>query len=189
MVQTLPTTVQAQITQTGTIASGVWQGTAIAATNGGTAQTSWATGDLLFASGTNTLSKLAIGSANQVLTVAAGVPSWQPAAAGGLTWSTSTTSQTAAVNNGYLDTDTSSSDTYTLPATAAVGATISVVRTGAGGVVVAANTGQTIRFGSTATSSGGTLTSQAQGDAVTVVCFVANTSWIVVNAQGNWTAA
>lgn len=49
--------------------------------NGGTAQTTYATGDLLYASAANTLSKLAVGTAGQVLTVASGAPSW--AAAGG----------------------------------------------------------------------------------------------------------
>lgn len=46
------------------------------ATHGGTAQSTWTTGDILYASATNTLSKLAIGSTGQVLTVAGGLPSW-----------------------------------------------------------------------------------------------------------------
>lgn len=50
------------------------------ATNGGTNQTSWNTGDLLYASGANTLAKLPIGSSTNVLTVTGGVPTW---AAGG----------------------------------------------------------------------------------------------------------
>jgi hypothetical protein len=45
--------------------------------NGGTAQSTWTTGDLLYASASNTLSKLAAGSANQVLKLINGVPSWQ----------------------------------------------------------------------------------------------------------------
>ena len=44
--------------------------------NGGTGQTTYTTGDILYASGSNTLAKLAIGSAGQVLKVASGVPSW-----------------------------------------------------------------------------------------------------------------
>lgn len=46
------------------------------AANGGTAQSSWTTGDLLYASSTNTLSKRGIGSDGQVLTVSGGVPVW-----------------------------------------------------------------------------------------------------------------
>jgi hypothetical protein len=49
-------------------------------TLGGTGISSYTTGDIIYASGLNTLSKLAIGSANEVLTVAGGVPSWDPVA-------------------------------------------------------------------------------------------------------------
>lgn len=76
---------QTSITTLGTIATGTWQGTAIDATHGGTNQTSWATGDILYASGANTLAKLAAGSNTQVLTLVAGVPSWQTPAAGTVT--------------------------------------------------------------------------------------------------------
>jgi hypothetical protein len=55
---------------------------ALAATVGGTAQSTYTTGDILYASAANTLSKLAIGGTNQILTVIGGVPSWQNATAG-----------------------------------------------------------------------------------------------------------
>lgn len=51
---------QSSITTLGTIASGTWNGTAVDATHGGTNQTTWTTGDLLYASASNTLSKLAL---------------------------------------------------------------------------------------------------------------------------------
>lgn len=57
---------------------------AIPTTNGGTNITSYATGDILYASATNTLSKLPAGTNGQVLTLAAGVPSWA-ASTGGVT--------------------------------------------------------------------------------------------------------
>ena len=60
----------------GSITSATWNGSAIGATYGGTAQTSYTTGDILYASATNTLSKLAIGSTGQVLTISSGVPAW-----------------------------------------------------------------------------------------------------------------
>jgi hypothetical protein len=47
------------ITGVGTITAGTWTATAIGAIYGGTAQTSWTLGDLLYASASNTLSKLA----------------------------------------------------------------------------------------------------------------------------------
>ena len=52
------------------------------ATNGGTAQSTYATGDTIYASASNTLSKLTVGSTGQVLTVAGGVPTWATPAAG-----------------------------------------------------------------------------------------------------------
>jgi len=55
------------------------------ATNGGTAQSTYTTGDILYASASNTLSKLTVGGNGTVLTVAAGVPSWAAAGAGTVT--------------------------------------------------------------------------------------------------------
>jgi hypothetical protein len=59
-------------------------GTLVAA-NGGTGQSSYATGDLLYASGSAAISKLGIGTSGQILTVSGGIPSWQPAPATGVT--------------------------------------------------------------------------------------------------------
>ena len=56
---------------------------------------------------------------------------------------------------------------------------VAVQGLGAGGWVLTANTGQTIQVGSTATSSGGTITSANQWDSIEVVCVVANTTWSV----------
>lgn len=63
------------ITSTGTLAL-TYSGTALPEANGGTAQTTYTTGDLLYASGANTLSKLPIGTTGQVLKVTAGAPAW-----------------------------------------------------------------------------------------------------------------
>ena len=46
-------------------------------THGGTNQTTYTTGDILYASNTDTLNKLAIGTDDQVLTVSSGVPIWK----------------------------------------------------------------------------------------------------------------
>ncbi len=48
--------------------------------NGGTGQSSITAGDILYGSASNTLSKLAIGTSGQVLTVSGGIPSWQTSA-------------------------------------------------------------------------------------------------------------
>lgn len=49
---------------------------------GGTGQSTYATGDILYSSASNTLSKLAAGSNTEVLTLAGGVPTWAAAAGG-----------------------------------------------------------------------------------------------------------
>lgn len=46
------------------------------ATLGGTGQSTYTTGDLLYASATNTLAKIGIGSLGQVMRVLAGIPAW-----------------------------------------------------------------------------------------------------------------
>jgi hypothetical protein len=49
---------------------------ALGATFGGTAQSSWTTGDLLYASGSNTLAKLGIGLNTYILTSNGSIPGW-----------------------------------------------------------------------------------------------------------------
>jgi len=72
-------TTLSSLASVGTITTGTWNATTIGATSGGTGTGTYATGDILYASATNTLSKLNIGSTGQLLTVTAGVPAWQPA--------------------------------------------------------------------------------------------------------------
>lgn len=60
---------QSSITTLGTIGTGVWQGTSVAAAYGGTGQTTYAVGDLLYASASTTLTKRTIGTEGQVLRV------------------------------------------------------------------------------------------------------------------------
>ncbi len=69
---------QTSITTLGTIATGTWSATAIAETKGGTNQTSYTTGDILYASATNTLSKRAAVATGNAL-ISGGVataPTW-----------------------------------------------------------------------------------------------------------------
>jgi hypothetical protein len=82
------------------------------AANGGTAQSTYATGDTLYASALNTVSKLTIGSAGQVLTVAAGIPSWA-------TLSTSAVTTFSAGTTGFTP-STATSGAITLAGTLAV---------------------------------------------------------------------
>ena len=71
------------IVTVGTITAGTWSGTTIAVNKGGTGFTTYATGDLVYASAANTLSKLTIGSSGQILQVIAGVPTWSDTIDGG----------------------------------------------------------------------------------------------------------
>jgi hypothetical protein len=69
---------QTSITTLGTIGTGVWSATAIAATNGGTGQSVYAVGDLLYANTTTTLAKLAdIATGNALISGGTNTaPSW-----------------------------------------------------------------------------------------------------------------
>jgi hypothetical protein len=100
--------------------------TALTAGNGGTGFSTYATGDLIYASATNTLSKLAAGTNGYVLTLSGGVPVWA-ASTGGVTSITGTTNQiTASASTGAI--------TLSLPATVTVTGTLT-------GAVVAASNG------------------------------------------------
>jgi hypothetical protein len=67
----------------GSITSATWNGVAVAANRGGTGQSTYATGDIIYASATNTLSKLTAGTNGYVLTLASGVPTWAASSGGG----------------------------------------------------------------------------------------------------------
>ena len=64
--------------------SGIWSGTVIKEEFGGTNQSTYTKGDILYASNTNTLSKLAAGSDTNILTLTSGVPAWEPAGTSGV---------------------------------------------------------------------------------------------------------
>ena len=68
------------VTTTGTLALS-YSGSALPVANGGTGLTTYATGDLLYASAANTLSKLTTGTNGYVLTLASGVPTWSAVSA------------------------------------------------------------------------------------------------------------
>jgi hypothetical protein len=63
--------------------SNILAGSTLAATNGGTGQTTLTIGDMLYASAANTFAKRTIGTTGQVLTVVGGLPTWATPAAGG----------------------------------------------------------------------------------------------------------
>jgi len=98
------------------------------------------------------------------------------------------TSQAAVVNSGYIISN-GSQTTVTLPATAAEGSVFAVQGKGAAGWILQMNTGQICHFGSSASSSAGSLTSTNLWDSVQIVCVTANTTFAVISAVGNLTVA
>jgi hypothetical protein len=120
---------QTSINTLGTVTTGAWNATAIGSTYGGTGQTTYAKGDILYASAVNTLSKLTAGSDSQVLTLAGGVPTWSTpsstdlhdsrfivsagGAADGANYSTIASAITAAVAAGGVQTIMIQPGTYT----------------------------------------------------------------------------
>ena len=103
------------------ITSGVWSGTAISAVNGGTGIASYTTGDILYATSSTTLGKIAAGTAGSVLTSAGAgsTPYWAVATAGaatGLTLNGLTASTqffaTSISGSGFTIGSTGSTHTY-----------------------------------------------------------------------------
>ena len=72
----------------------------LAATRGGTGLTSYTTGDIIYASASNTLLGLGIGTTGQVLTVAGGIVSWATPTTGDVESVANTTEGGIAVTNG-----------------------------------------------------------------------------------------
>lgn len=64
------------ITGVGTLTAGTWNATTIAVGSGGTGLTTYTAGDLIYASGTATLSKLALGTTTYVLVAGAAAPEY-----------------------------------------------------------------------------------------------------------------
>ena len=64
------------ITGVGTLTAGTWNASTIGAQYGGTGFASYTAGDLLYASGTTALSKLALGTSGHVLTAGASAPQY-----------------------------------------------------------------------------------------------------------------
>jgi len=77
-------TTMTALTSVATIGTGVWNGTAVITTYGGTGLASYTAGDMFYYASGTTLTKLAKGSANEVLTMNDGAtaPEWEEAAGG-----------------------------------------------------------------------------------------------------------
>lgn len=115
---TLPSTVQGNITSLGIIASGVWNGTAVTVSYGGTGNTTFTAYSVICAGTTATglfQNVSGLGSSGNVLTSngAGALPTWQAASAGAVGATTTAVSQTAhGFSVGNVLTYSGTNDTY-----------------------------------------------------------------------------
>ncbi len=101
---------------------------------------------------------------------------------GALAWSIVTTTTAMDVNSGYIAND-GSQLVFTLPSTSAPGDQIAVIGEGAGGWQIALNSGQSIRVGtSVTTTTTGTITSANRYDTILLTCTADNTTWACLGA-------
>ena len=114
---------------------------------GGTGQSSYTVGDILYASSTTALSKLGIGTAGQVLKVASGVPSWA----------------TDQNSGGTVTSITNAADTGTGTAITGSG---TFTYTGGTNITTAVS-GTTVTINTSATTNVGTVTSVTAGNGMT----------------------
>lgn len=110
---------------------------------------------------------------------------------GTLQWTVISGNQTLVTEHGYICGTPGGALALLLPATSIVGDIIEITLDGATSFQVTQAAGQQIRIGSASTTLGatGTLTSNAQGDSIRMVCSVANTKWNVVSSMGTLTTA
>ena len=152
------------ITGVGTLTAGTWTASTIGAGYGGTGLATYTAGDILYASGTTTLSKLALGTTNYVLTAGASAPQYVAqstlsvgsattattatnvagGAAGSLVYQTGSgaTSTLALGTSGYVLTAGASAPTYVAQSTLSVGSATNATNA-TNTAITAATTGAT----------------------------------------------
>ncbi len=164
-------------------------GTAVVA-GGGTGLTTLTAFQLIAAGTTSTgnLQQIGLGNANQILTSngAGALSSFQtlPVIS---SWVVQGGSVTGAASTGYLVNNNTAA--ITLPTAQTTGTTISIYNDVGASVVVNAGTAQTIRIAAGTSTSGGTATSAAQGDCLTLVFRSATSTWNAVSSEGTWVLA
>lgn len=99
-------------------------------------------------------------------------------------WTAVAINTNGATNNGYFST---AAITLALPTVSAVG-DVFEASVQAGSVQFTQAAGQSIVFASSTTTvgAGGTLTSNAVGDSISMRCITANVKWQVVSSIGTW---
>lgn len=147
-------------------------------------------GNLVNVSSTGQLAELAAGTTGQVLTGVTGASPVWAAPTTGISWNDVTgATQTLAVQNGYV-TDRGAGVTYTLPASATLGAVIKIVGK-LGIATITPNANQQILIGSSSGAVGvtGTAVANNVGDCIELICITAGAStvWRAASVVGTWT--
>jgi len=179
-------------------------------TSGHLFDTTFNTNGSIYSAANGVITSTAAGTTGQVLTATTGLaPSWAAPATSGTVTSvsggpgititgtaadpivnsvvfTDTTAATLAVDNGYFAT---AAGTYPMPATAVQGEMIIVVCDTSGAVVLDCPASNFIRVGNQITSSGGTATSNAIGDSLTLRYRLSSLTWEATSSMGTWTLA
>jgi hypothetical protein len=99
----------------------------------------------------------------------------------GIGWTEVTgTSQAMTADSGWVA-NNAGLVTLTLPTTAAFGTAISIIGKGAGGWLIAQNSGQNIQIGSVSSTvgAGGSVASSNRYDSIDLLCTTANTTWTI----------
>ncbi len=92
---------------------------------------------------------------------------------------------TLAASTRYVTNNGATLVTYSLPTSAAVGDTYTIIGASAGGWTVVENSGQTINYGTqTTTTTTGSLSSSNQHDKITITCTTANTTFSAYDPLG-----
>ncbi len=91
----------------------------------------------------------------------------------------------AVVNEGYIANRSATPVQFLLPSLFNIGDRILVMGLGMAGWTIVANTGQTIQFGSLATSMDGSISSDIQYSNIELKGMVANTTWSVWSINSN----
>ena len=161
-----------------------------------------AQGDLIYSSAANTVSSLALsasakrylsntGTSNNPawaqVSLTTGVTNVLPASNGGDFQYIPVTSSPQAISNGsaYIA-NMGTLVTFTLPVTAAIGTRFRIVGLGAGGWLLTENTGQTIHYrASSSTTTSGSVDATGLYNSLTFVCVTANSDWVITQAIGS----
>ena len=104
---------------------------------------------------------------------------------GTMTWTSVAVPTTLAVDSGYIVSVAGPTD-MTLPAVAAAGSIIRIVAPAGGFVVKQTGIAQNIIFNTTTSTpgAGGSVASAANGQAIELLCTVANDDWVVLTSMG-----